>query len=257
VEQGGGAMAGQAQAHGRNPYGGAVHADVAAESFNNNHNSPESNQVALVTRQAQSLATNVNQTPPAAHITHNINTISQSQIGNASPNQLSVFPAFISPHSNSLNGPIPSMIDTPTQMPNPFPNINSPIISPIILSQQKTDCIKNQSLSHQLLTFTSPPQQRDPQPSHQKLPCPSRVPYKPGTCNRPSLTTKTDPTQTRPRPEKKNQKFSSPQTRPKTHLILRLFQKILKIWIHKVRRREEGRKTTLLTTKFLRLRSLF
>jgi 14-3-3 protein epsilon len=170
VEQGGGAMAGQAQAHGRNPYGGAVHADVAAESFNNNHNSPESNQVALVTRQAQSLATNVNQTPPAAHITHNINTISQSQIGNASPNQLSVFPAFISPHSNSLNGPIPSMIDTPTQMPNPFPNINSPIISPIILSQQKTDCIKNQSLSHQLLTFTSPPQQRDPQPSHQKFP---------------------------------------------------------------------------------------
>jgi hypothetical protein len=245
VEQGGGARAGQSQAQGRNSYRGPTHADVAAEGFNNNHNSPESNQAALITRQAQSLVFNANQTPPAAHITQNINTISQTPIGNASPNQISAFTAFNSPNSTFLNGTIPSMSAVPSQMPNPFPNINSPIISPIILSQQKTDCIKPQSLSHQLLTFTGPPQQRDPQPSHQKLTRQPRVANKPGICNRPSLTTKPDPTQTRPRPEKKPKNLipTNPAQHPSSSATVSEITEDMDSQSEKKRSREEDNST--------------
>jgi hypothetical protein len=201
VEQGGGSMAGQSQAQGRNLHGASMHADVAGEGFSNNQNGPESNQAALITRQSQSLVINENQTPPAAHITHNIKTITQPQLGNVSQKQLSAFHAIISHNSSSLNGPIPSVTTMTTPLPNPFSNNNSPIISPIILPQQQTDRIKPQSLSHQLLTFTSPPQQRDPQPSHQKSTRHSRVSNKPVTPNRPSITTQPDPTQTRKKPK--------------------------------------------------------
>jgi hypothetical protein len=81
----------------------------------------------------------------------------------------------------------------------PFTNINSPII----LTQPETETHKTQSFTHQLLTFTSQAPTRDPPSLNHKPTRQSRVYTKPPQIHFPSPTHKPDPTQTRPRPEKK------------------------------------------------------
>jgi hypothetical protein len=121
-----------------------------------------------------------------------------AQIPNGQSIPITNIPTFTPTFPHSQNGPIPQLIPA-DHLFNPFPNINSPII----LTQPITENNETQSFTNQLLTFTSQASTQAPHVSHNKAMRQSRVTQKPTSATRTNPTLTTEPTQNRPRPEKK------------------------------------------------------
>jgi hypothetical protein len=191
MEQGEAPTNRQARGQGENSRTGPTVADVASAMGTNNRNTPGTNQGAIIMRQDHSLAFNPQQTPPAVPITQNLNSVTHVITDPIIPSQ---------PTSAHTIIPTPPLLNSQFQIPlmpadniiTPFTNINSPIILP----QSETEIHKPQSFTHQLLTFTS-------QASTPKTTRVSRGTSKSIPNNRPNPTSILNPTQARPRPEKK------------------------------------------------------
>jgi hypothetical protein len=166
---------------------------VASDVQNNNH---VGTQQASNSRQEQSLVLNGNNIPPTFQFTQNHNPLIQSLNGQSLPT--TYFPTFTSPIPLSSNGPIPSLTPADHQF-NSFPNNNSPII----ITQPLTETNETQSFTHQLLTFTSQANTKDPHVSQIEPTRQPRVPHKPVSVTRTNPTHITEPTRNQPRPEKK------------------------------------------------------
>jgi hypothetical protein len=97
----------------------------------------------------------------------------QPMISQTNPLPITAPSAFISSPNQTQTAPIQLMAPADKHL-NTLPNINSPII----LSQPITEINNNQSFTHQLLTFTSQVNDRDPPNPHHKTTRLTRVNHK-------------------------------------------------------------------------------
>jgi hypothetical protein len=205
----GGDGARQPQTPGRNTNSGSMPADMAANSSANVHNRPHPFNQEIITQQEKSIAIN-------GMSTHTVTHSPNQEPSNNYPIIPISIPNMPLPPITHENITAPSL-NTNTNLSHPFDisNIYSSVTNnqfhPIFLNQPETDNTNPQSLTSQILSFSSQPLTRAPQsnkpPNHKA----SRAPTHRGVVTRPTSHTNFDPILTQTGPQKKTKKIP---TRP-------------------------------------------
>jgi 14-3-3 protein epsilon len=185
----GGAGRRQPPMHAEGTNTGPTPVDLAANSSSTNHNRPTHNNLAIITQQNNALAIN-------AQPTHTLPHIPNLEIGNNYPiitTPINSMPAITSEHATVPSFTPISNTSNPFPISNIYSSINNHQFTPLNLSRPQTDNNNYQSLTSQILSFSSQPMTRTPQhikATNHKLP---RITTRKGVSARPTSPANPDP----------------------------------------------------------------
>jgi hypothetical protein len=228
-EDGGGSseiLGGERRSQPQTPFGnsnmGPTHNNHAATSSNETYPRQNPNHQAITTQHENSLAINGLSTQSAPLPTHGSNNY-HNIISQSIPISIPHTPAI------TTNQVTPQPLNLHNNLSNPFgpSDIQSSIINhqftPIFLNRPDSTSNQSQSLTNQILSFSSQPLTATPHPIKTYSKINSRAPTQKNVIPRPTFNSKIELNPTRLKPEKKNNKNSQTKSQPDPNRIRPVF----------------------------------